>query len=131
MAKVSIILPIHDVEKYLRECLDSVISQTLTDIEIICVNDGSPDNCKIIIEEYAQKDKRIIVINKKNGGYGQACNVGLDAATGEYLAILEPDDYIEPQMYEDLYEAAVKNSLDIVKSCFYDNLQSKTLTRCK
>src|SRR5574344_698890 len=124
MAKVSIIIPIYDVEKYLRECLDSVISQTLTDIEIICVNDGSPDNCKAIIEEYAQKDKRIIVINKKNGGEGQACNIGLDIAKSEYIAILEPDDYIAPEMYEDLYEKAIKNNSDIVKSCFYDNLQS-------
>lgn len=125
MPKVSVIIPVYNVEKYLRECLDSVINQTLSDIEIILIDDGGKDNCPQIIDEYAQKDERIIAIHKPNGGYGQACNVGLERATGEYIAIVEPDDYIDSKMYEDLYNIASKFNSDIVKSCFYDNLQAK------
>ena len=122
--KVSVIIPIYNVEKYLRECLDSVVNQTLRDIEIICVNDGSPDNCGAILDEYAQRDSRIKVINKENGGYGHTCNMGLEYATGEYVAIVEPDDYIDKRMYEELYDIAIQNNSDVVKSSYYDNLQS-------
>ena len=125
MPKVSVIIPVYNVEKYLRECLDSVINQTLSDIEIILIDDGGKDNCPQIIDEYAQKDERIIAIHKPNGGYGQTCNVGLERATGEYVAIVEPDDYIDSNMYKDLYNIACKYNSDIVKSCFYDNLQAK------
>lgn len=131
MAKVSVIVPIYGVEKYLREALDSVLAQTLQDIEIILINDGSKDNCGQIIDEYAQKDNRIIAIHKENGGYGQTMNVGLDRATGEYIAILEPDDYIDVNMYQDLYNIAKQYDSDIVKSGFYDNLQCKQGTRIK
>ena len=120
MAKVSIIIPIYNVEKYLRECLESVINQTLKDVEIICVDDGSPDNCPQICDEYASKDNRIKVIHKENGGYGSAMNVGLDNATGEYIGIVEPDDYIESNMYEDLYKIAQKFDSDIVKSAYWE-----------
>ena len=120
MAKVSVIIPIYNVEKYLRECLESVINQTLKDIEIICVDDGSPDNCPRICDEYAAKDARIKVIHKGNGGYGSAMNVGLDNATGEYIGIVEPDDYIESNMYEDLYKIAQKFDSDIVKSAYWE-----------
>ena len=123
--KVSVIIPVYNVGNYLRECLDSVINQTLEDIEIICINDGSKDNCPQIINEYAKKDNRIIAIHKQNGGYGSAMNVGLDRATGEYIGIVEPDDYIDSEMYEDLYKIAKEFDSDIVKSCFYDNLQAK------
>ena len=102
MPKISVIIPVYNVEKYLRECLDSVINQTLADIEIILVDDGSPDNCPQICDEYALKDNRIKVIHKENGGYGSAMNVGLEKATGEYIGIVEPDDYIDSKMYEDL-----------------------------
>lgn len=119
MNKVSIILPIYNVSQYLRECLDSVIGQTLKEIEIICVNDGSTDDSLEIIKEYAEQDERIVVITGPNGGYGKAMNKGLNRATGEYIGIVEPDDYIVPEMYEELYEVAKKNDLDFVKADFY------------
>ncbi len=131
MAKISVIVPIYGVEKYLRECLDSIINQTFGDLEIILIDDGGKDSCPQIIDEYASKDNRIIAIHKPNGGYGQSCNVGLDRASGEYISIIEPDDYIKLNMYEELYGIAKQFDSDIVKSGFYDNLQSKTLTRCK
>ncbi|MBQ4070592.1 MAG: glycosyltransferase [Alphaproteobacteria bacterium] len=117
--KISVVVPIYGVEKYLRTALDSIICQTLTDIEIILVDDGGKDKCPQIIDEYAATDPRIIVIHKPNGGYGSACNAGLMRASGEYIAIFEPDDYIEPNMYEELYNVATKNNADIVKSQFY------------
>ena len=119
MDKVSVILPIYNVSAYLRECLDSVIAQTLKELEIICVNDGSTDDSLDIIQEYAAKDPRIIVVTGPNGGYGKAMNKGLDRATGEYVGIVEPDDYIAPDMYESLYRVAFENDLDFVKSDFY------------
>ena len=117
--KVSIIIPIYNVEKYLRQCLDSAINQTLKEIEIICVNDGSTDSCPQILEEYAQKDNRIKVINKTNSGYGHSMNVGLEAATGEYCGILESDDFCMLDMYEELYKAAKKFDADAVKSDYF------------
>lgn len=119
MNKVSIILPIYNVSQYLRECLDSVISQTLRELEIICVNDGSTDDSLDIINEYATKDERIVVITGPNGGYGKAMNKGLNRATGEYIGIVEPDDYVVPEMYAELYEVAKKHDLDFVKADFY------------
>lgn len=119
MNKVSIIIPIYNVSEYLRECLDSVVAQTLRDIEIICVNDGSTDNSINILKEYEQKDDRIVVLDGPNGGYGKAMNRGLERATGEYIGIVEPDDYIVPEMYEELYVIAKKHNLDFVKSDFY------------
>ncbi len=124
--KVSVIVPIYGVEKYLRECLNSIVNQTLKDIEIILVDDGSPDNCPRICDEYAAHDNRIKVIHKENGGYGSAMNVGLDNAAGEYIGIVEPDDYIDSDMYEDLYNIAQTNNADIVKSHFYQNLDTDT-----
>lgn len=119
MAKVSVILPIYNVQDYLRECLESVVNQTLKDIEIICVNDGSKDDSLNIIREYEQKDERIVVITGPNGGYGKAMNKGLDRASGEYIGIVEPDDYVSLNMFEELYQAAVEHNLDLVKSDFY------------
>ena len=119
MPKVSIILPIYNVEQYLDEALTSVCRQTLRDIEIICVNDGSKDSSPDIIKKYAAKDERIVVLDGPNGGYGKAMNRGIDAATGEYIGILEPDDYLPLDMMEDLYSIAKKNDLDIVKADFY------------
>lgn len=116
--KVSVVIPIYNVEQYLRECLDSVINQTLKDIEIICMNDGSTDNSAFILKEYADKDPRIKVINKQNTGYGHNMNVGLDTATGEYVGIVESDDFVHPEMFEVLYEAAKQNDLDFVKADF-------------
>lgn len=119
MPKVSVIIPIYNVEKYLRQCLDSVINQTLRDIEIICVNDGSTDSSLSILEEYKAKDARIKIIDKKNSGYGDSMNRGIDGSTGEYLGIVEPDDYIKLDMYETLYKIAEEKNLDIIKADFY------------
>ena len=116
MSKVSILVPIYNVEKYLRECLDSLINQTLDDIEIICINDGSTDNSAQILQEYRFKDKRIKVINKENSGYGISMNIGLNSATGEYIGIVESDDFADLKMFEDLYNLAKEKNADIVKS---------------
>lgn len=131
MPKISVIVPVYGVEKYLKEAVDSILNQTMTDLEIILIDDGGKDSCPKIIDEYAEKDSRIIPIHKPNGGYGQTCNIGLERATGEYVAILEPDDYIDKDMYEDLYKVAKENNSDVVKSSFYDNLQSETKVCCK
>lgn len=119
MAKVSVILPIYNVQEYLRECLESVVNQTLKDIEIICVNDGSKDHSLDIIREYEKKDDRIVVITGPNSGYGKAMNQGLDCATGEYIGIVEPDDYVSLEMFEALYKVAKEQDLDLVKADFY------------
>ncbi|CEL25322.1 hypothetical protein MB9_1687 [Methanobacterium formicicum] len=117
--RVSIIIPIFNVEMYLEECLDSVVNQNLRDIEIICVNDGSTDNSLSILEEYAEKDERIKIISKPNSGYGHTMNLGIEAATGEYIGIVEPDDHVKLDMYETLYIEAVKNDVDLIKADFY------------
>ena len=119
MAKVSIIIPIYNVEMYLVECMESVIHQTLKDIEIICINDGSTDGSLEILKSYAQKDDRIVLVDKENGGYGIAMNIGLEKATGEYIGIVEPDDFVKLDMYESLYQIAKDNDLDFVKADFY------------
>lgn len=117
--KVSIIVPVYNVEKYLPICIDSIICQTLREIEIICVDDGSTDNSSVILDQYAIKDERIKVVHKKNGGYGKAVNIGMDLAQGEYVGIVDSDDYILPEMYEILYMNAKKNNLDMIKSDFF------------
>lgn len=119
MPKVSIVIPVYNVEKYLRECMESVLDQTLQDIEIICINDGSTDNSLRILQEYAGRDSRIIVIDKENEGYGVGMNTGIGRASGEYIGIVEPDDYVPAEMYEELYRAANTNDLDFVKADFY------------
>ncbi len=117
--KVSIVIPVYNVEKYLRKCLNSVVNQTLKDIEIICVNDGSKDCSLQILEEYAKKDPRIKIITKENSGYGNSMNRGFDLASGEYVGIIESDDYAELDMFEKLYKKAKTNNLDVVKSGFF------------
>ncbi len=117
--KISVCVPIYNVEKYLRECLDSIINQTLKEVEIICVNDGSTDNSLNILKEYAKKDNRIKVIDKENSGYGASMNVALDSAQGEYIGIVESDDFIQKDMYESLYKLAKENDADIAKSDWY------------
>ena len=117
--KVSIVIPICNVERYLKECLDSVINQTLKDIEIICVDDGSTDASLSILRTYEKMDTRIKVITKQNSGYGNTMNVGMDIAIGEYIGIVESDDYIEKNMFERLYNTAVQYKTEIVKSDHY------------
>ena len=119
MAKVSIVVPIYNVEKYLRQCLDSIKNQTLDDIEVICVNDGSKDSSLEIIMEYVNTDSRFKVIDKPNSGYGNSMNRGFDMASGEYIGIVESDDYAEPDMFEKLYNCAKENDLDACKSGFF------------
>ncbi|MBR2443961.1 MAG: glycosyltransferase [Clostridia bacterium] len=119
MPKVSIVVPIYNVEKYLRQCLDSIANQTLKDIEVICVNDGSKDSSLEIIMEYVNKDPRFKVIDKPNSGYGNSMNRGFDMAEGEYIGIVESDDYAEPDMFEKLYSCAKENDLDACKSGFF------------
>ena len=111
MPKISILVPIYNVEKYLRECLDSILNQTLKDIEIICINDGSTDSSLEILNEYSSKDSRVKIINKANSGYGASMNKGLEAASGEYIGIVESDDFIKTTMFEDLYNIAEKKDI--------------------
>lgn len=116
MPKVSIIIPVYNVEKYLKRCLDSVINQKLKDIEIICINDCSTDNSLKILQEYASKDKRIKLISlSENKGAGEAKNKGLEIAKGEYLSFIDPDDKIDLNFYEELYKKANETNADIVK----------------
>jgi len=119
MVKVSIIIPVYNVERYLEECMESVLGQTLKEIEIICVNDGSSDGSPGILKEYARQDKRVILIDQENRGYGYAMNRGIERASGEYIGIVEPDDYVSLSMYEELYQKAKEYSLDLVKADFY------------
>lgn len=118
MIKVSIIVPIYKVEKYLRECIDSILAQTLKDIEIILIDDGSPDGCPSIIDEYAKRDKRVVAIHQANSGYSATVNRGIELAKGEYIGIIESDDWIEPDMYESLYYNAKKYNTDVTKGMF-------------
>lgn len=117
--KVSVIIPVYNVEKYLRECLDSVVNQTLKDIEIIIIDDGSTDKSAAICDEYAEKDSRIIVVHKENSGYGASMNIGLKKANGEYIGIVESDDFVELEMFEKLYDVAKENDLDIARCNFF------------
>ena len=129
--KVSVVIPCYNVEQYLRECIESALNQTLPDIEIICVNDGSTDGTLGIIKEYMAADDRVKLVDKANSGYGNTMNRGMDAATGEYIAILESDDYIKPNMYETLYGLAKKHDLDFIKSdyeIFVGEGQDRTFT---
>ena len=97
---ISVIVPIYNVEKYLTKCIESIINQTYKNLEIILVDDGSPDKSPIICDEYAKKDNRIKVIHKKNGGLSDARNYGMSLATGEYISFIDSDDYIDEEMYE-------------------------------
>lgn len=118
MPKVSIIVPIYNVEKYLDRCMESLLNQTLKDIEIIMVDDGSPDNCPKMCDEYASKDNRVKVIHKKNAGLGYARNSGLEKATGEYVAFVDSDDYVEMDAYEALLKSAIEYQADAVFAGF-------------
>lgn len=120
LPKVSILVPIFNVEKYLDECLDSVLNQTLSDIEVICINDGSTDGSLKIIKKYAKKDNRVVIIDKKNSGYGDSMNRGLKKASGEYVGIVESDDWVERDTFEKMYALASKNDAEVVKANFYN-----------
>ena len=113
MVKVSVVIPVYNVEGYLEECLDSVINQTLEDIEIICINDGSTDNSLEILEEYAKKDNRIKILNQENQGISATRNNGLKICKGKYICFLDSDDYLELNALMETYDISEKYSLDI------------------
>lgn len=122
MPKVSIIVPIYNVEKYLDRCMQTLLNQTLKDIEIILVDDGSPDHCPQMSDEYAKNDPRVKVVHKNNGGLGYARNSGLDVATGEYVAFVDSDDFTSVEAYDTLYKVAKEQNADIVYAGFeYQN----------
>lgn len=119
--KLSIIVPVYKVEPYLRCCVDSILAQTFTDFELILVDDGSPDGCPAICDEYAQLDSRVHVVHQCNGGLSVARNVGLDIARGEYIGFVDSDDFVHPKMYERLIRAATLTNADIA-SCAYNEV---------
>lgn len=110
---ISVIIPVYNVEKYLVECVESVLNQTYKNLEIILVDDGSPDRCPEMCDEYARKDSRVKVIHKKNGGLSDARNAGIDVATGEYISFVDSDDYVSEDMIGVLYERAVQTQADL------------------
>lgn len=114
--KISVIVPCYNVEQYLDRCMSSILNQTLKNIEIIMIDDGSPDRCPKMCDNYSKLDHRVKVIHKKNGGLGYARNSGIEIAKGEYLAFVDSDDFIELDMYEKLYSEAIKNDADIIFS---------------
>ena len=114
MPKFSIIVPVYNVEDYLERCLDSIISQTFSNIEIICVDDGSTDNSGNICEEYADKEQRISVIHKENEGPAAARNDGLENIQGAYVSFVDCDDWLEPEMYTTMLQALNKEQADII-----------------
>lgn len=140
MAEVSIIVPVYQVENYIRQCVDSILAQTFTDFELILVDDGSKDGSGAICDEYAMMDQRVKVIHKQNGGLSDARNWGLDQAVGNYFMFVDSDDYIAPMMVECLYKNIVNENADIVacnylyffegdrKKDFSTNIQSEILS---
>ncbi len=116
---ISVVVPVYNVEAWLEQCLESILNQTFTDLEILCVDDGSTDGSGDILDAFAARDERVKVVHKPNGGYGKAVNAGMDLACGEYLAIVEPDDFLDNCMYEKLYAAAKESGCDVVKCNFF------------
>ena len=121
MNKISVVVPVYNVEKYIDRCVKSITNQTYKDLEIILVDDGSTDDCPNICDRFAAEDKRIKVIHKANGGVSSARNTGIAQATGTYIAFVDGDDYIEPQMYETLLEEIEKNNADVAV-CAYNRV---------
>lgn len=116
---VSVVVPVYNTAKYLPQCLDSILAQTLQDIEIVCVNDGSTDKSPEILAAYAKRDKRMRIVAQPNGGYGKAMNTGFSKARGKYVAIVESDDFLDANALENLYALAAKHNADIVKANYY------------
>lgn len=126
MPAVSFVMPIYGVEKYLKQCVDSVLAQTFTDFELILVDDGSPDRCGEICDEYAAKDARVKVIHKENGGVSNARNDGIRQASGEWAYIIDSDDWLEPDALENMYDAAMRTGADCVMSDVLVHSASRT-----
>lgn len=123
MAEISVLTPVYNVEKYLTHCLDSLINQTFKDVEFICIDDGSTDGSGKILDRYAERDSRIQVIHKSNSGYGKTMNMGLDHATGKYIAVVESDDFAELDMLEKMYLAAEESQAEITKADHYNYIR--------
>ena len=119
MTAISILVPVYNVERYLNQCLNSILQQTFRDFEVICINDGSTDHSLEIIKSFIAKDKRFKLIDKINTGYGHSMNQGLFHCQGEYISIIESDDYIKPDMLERLYTVAKENNLDVARCNYY------------
>lgn len=130
MPELSIIVPVYKVEKYLPKCIDSILAQTFRDFELILIDDGSPDNCGAICDEYAARDSRIKVIHQANAGVSAARNAGLDIASGTYLGFVDSDDWIEPEMYGDLVAVAQQEKADVVCSQMFINSDPLLRTNC-
>ncbi|HOZ54957.1 MAG TPA: glycosyltransferase [Clostridia bacterium] len=126
MPKVSVIVPVYNVQDYIRKCMESLVNQTLDDIELIIVNDGSTDGSIEIAKEYQEKNKKIKIVNKKNGGLSDARNYGVRYANGEYIAFLDSDDYVEYDTYERMYEKAIEEQADCVECNFIWEYENKS-----
>lgn len=122
---ISIIVPIYNVGKYLPRCIESILNQTFNNFELILVNDGSTDNSGVVCDDYAKKDTRIKIVHKSNGGVSSARNAGLYVAKGEYIGFVDPDDYIDKNMYEKLYRLCVDNNSDIAICRFNREINGK------
>ncbi len=127
--KISIVVPIYNVEKYLKKCIDSIRVQTFEDFELLLVDDGSPDNCGEICDRYAKEDSRIKVIHKKNGGLSDARNAGIDIARGDYIGFIDSDDFIENDMYQTLYDLVKNADADMAVCGVYNVYTQKTVTQ--
>lgn len=129
MCKISVIIPVYNVEKYLTKCIDSVINQTYSNLEIICIDDGSTDDSGRILDEYAKKDNRIIVIHQENKGVSAAKNRGLEVMSGDYVGFVDSDDWIETDFYENAYLSITKNDADIFCSGIYEDRNNICIKR--
>lgn len=130
MPKVSVIIPVYNVEQYVEKSIESVLNQSMKDIEIILVDDGSTDRSGEICDRYEKKDERIVVIHKKNGGLSSARNVGVKAAEGDYIGFIDSDDFVEPLMYETLYRMAERDSADVAICGVYDVYKNGKVAQC-
>ena len=126
MCEISIIVPVYDVEKYLKKCVDSILNQTFKDFELILVDDGSPDNSGAICDQYAEKDSRVRVIHKENGGLSDARNAGIEVARGKYLGFVDSDDFVNEDMYKQLYTSIIENNADLSICGIFDLYEGKT-----
>lgn len=121
---ISIIIPVYNAESYIRRCIESVLSQTYKEIQVILINDGSTDNTLSILEEYSRSDSRIQLINKDNSGVSKTRNIGIDISDGEYIGFVDADDYLEPEMYEKLYNAIKKTAADVACCGYYQDFDT-------
>ena len=125
--RVTVLVPVYNAEKYLLDCLKSLSNQILDDMEVICLNDGSTDSSLDMLKDFRKKDPRFKIVDKKNTGYGDTLNKGIKLASGEYIGIVEPDDFVDPEMYIELFAIAKKYDADVVKSNYYEYRDGKDI----